>query len=196
MCAGKEKRGSQWIIKKSKYSASNTRYSFNLIVYTEENYPNQFIIVDTLTTWANRLQHEKPSHITEASRCLTASRTSSLNHVFPMASHGIHFFFFFGFVLFCDSMSTTWNEISAEGRVQMLADKRTNTTMLLCIFHSHLKKNSLCWGPAPSRTFPWCPCWQRWWGCRCRSVWSCGMWRSSEGPPEGDETWLVLRHEL
>lgn len=51
------------------------------------------------------------------------------------------------------------------------------------VFYIH----SLCWGPAPSQMFLWCPCWQRWRGCQCRSVWSCGMWRSSEGPPEREE---------
>lgn len=47
--------------------------------------------------------------------------------------------------------------------------------------------DSLWRGPAPSGRSPWCPCWRRWPGCRCRSVWSCGMWRSSEGRPEGSE---------
>lgn len=73
--------------------------------------------------------------------------------------------------------------------------QKTNaqTLMLLFIFHSYSSADSLCWGLVPSQTSLWCPCWQQWWGCQCRSVWSCGMWRSFEGPPAGNRKWVILQ---
>lgn len=96
-------------------------------------------------------------------------------------------------LLFCCSFSNTCKEISVEEHLAGAHKKSTNALMQLYVCHSFSSSVSLYSGLAPSQMFPWCPCWQRWWGSQCSSVWSCGMWRSSEGPPEGYGKWIILQ---